>query len=79
MSGTVLYDLPGPRARRRHRVAGGIGALGVAGVLALILLELVDQGQLDGEVSRFLTVEGTWVAIREGLVNTLSVAVMARC
>ena len=77
MSGTVLYDLPGPRARRRHLVAGGIGALGVAGVLTLILLELADQGQLDSEVWRFLTVEGTWVAIREGLVNTLKVAVVA--
>lgn len=77
MSATVLYDVPGPRARRRHRAAGGIGAAGVAIVLGVVVLKLSAEGQLDGQTWRFLTVEGTWIAIREGLLNTLKVAVVA--
>ena len=77
MSATVLYDVPGPRARQRHRAAGGIGAAGVAIVLGVVVLKLSAEGQLDGQTWRFLTVEGTWIAIREGLLNTLKVAVVA--
>lgn len=77
MSASVLYDLPGPRARRRHRVAGGVGALGVAVVLGLIGVRLAEEGQFDAQTWEFLTVAGTYDAIWEGLVNTLRVAVVA--
>jgi glutamate transport system permease protein len=77
MSASVLYDVPGPQAARRHRVAGGIGALGVAVVLALIGFKLAEEGQLNAETWRFLTVPGTYDAILEGLINTLQVAVVA--
>ncbi len=74
---SVLYDVPGPRARARQRVAGGIGALGLAVVLALLFFRLRDQGQFEADTWEFLTVEGTYRAIWEGLVNTLRVAVVA--
>lgn len=74
MSGSVLYDLPGPIARRRHRIAGGIGALGVAAVLGLVGVKLAQEGQLSAQTWRFLTVPGTYDAILEGLINTLQVA-----
>ncbi len=74
---SVLYDMPGPRSRARHRAAGGIGALGVVAVVAFLVLELSEAGQLDGRTWRFVTVEGTWIAIRDGLINTLRVAVVA--
>jgi glutamate transport system permease protein len=78
MSGAaVLYDVPGPRARRRHRVAGVLAALAVAGALAWVLGRLSAEGQLDEETWRFVTVEGTWRAIFDGLRNTLQVAVVA--
>jgi glutamate transport system permease protein len=73
----VLYDAPGPRATRRQRIAGGIGALGVAAVLALIVSKLAAEGQFDARTWEFLTVEGTWRAIWEGLRNTLRVAAVA--
>jgi glutamate transport system permease protein len=73
----VLYDVPGPRSRARHRAAGGISALGVAAIVAWLLLELYDAGQLDEQTWRFVTVEGTWIAIRDGLINTLQVAAVA--
>ncbi len=74
---SVLYDVPGPRARRRQRVAGGIGALGLAIVLGLLAIRLQQEGQFDSKTWEFLTVEGTYRAIWEGLVNTLRVAVVA--
>ena len=77
MSASVLYDLPGPVARRRHRIAGGVGALGVAVVLGLVGVRLAEEGQFEARTWEFLTVAGTYKAIWEGLVNTLRVAVVA--
>jgi glutamate transport system permease protein len=77
MSAAVLYDLPGPKARRRHRVAGGVGALGVAAVLGLAAVKLAEEGQFEAQTWRFLTVPGTYDAILEGLINTLRVAAVA--
>jgi glutamate transport system permease protein len=77
VSAGVLYDVPGPRAVRRQRIAGGIGALGIAVVLALIVQKLAAEGQFDQKTWEFLTVEGTWRAIWQGLRNTLRVAAAA--
>jgi glutamate transport system permease protein len=77
MSASVLYDIPGPQAIRRHRVAGGIGALGVAAVLGVVGFRLAEEGQFDADTWRFLTVPGTYDAILQGLINTLRVAVVA--
>lgn len=44
---SVLFDAPGPRARRRILIGNVIGGLVVAGVVALVLLRLAEQGQLD--------------------------------
>ncbi|MBA2644961.1 MAG: amino acid ABC transporter permease [Solirubrobacterales bacterium] len=77
MSASVLYDLPGANARRRHRIAGGVGALGVAVVLGLVGVRLAEEGQFDAQTWEFLTVPGTYDAILEGLLNTLRVAVVA--
>lgn len=46
---TVLYDAPGPRARRRALVGGAVATVVIAGLLALALLRLADAGQLGAE------------------------------
>jgi glutamate transport system permease protein len=74
---SVLYDVPGPRAVRLHRVAGGIGALGIAAILGLVLVRLAQEGQLDADTWEFLAVPETYVAIWEGLLGTLQVAAVA--
>jgi glutamate transport system permease protein len=51
--------------------------VGVAAIAAFVLLELEQAGQLDSQTWRFVTVEGTWIAIRDGLINTLRVAAVA--
>ena len=76
----MLYDLPAPQAPRPHRLAGGIGALGVAVVLGLVAVKLAEEGQFEAQTWRFLTVPGTYDAILEGLISTLRIAVVAtRC
>lgn len=44
---SVLFDAPGPRARRRILLGNLVGAVIVAGVIALVLLRLAEKGQLD--------------------------------
>ncbi|MDQ0379998.1 amino acid ABC transporter permease [Amycolatopsis thermophila] len=41
----VLFDIPGPKARARHRVLAGLGILAVAAVLAYIVYRFIDSGQ----------------------------------
>ena len=74
---SVLYDLPGPNAIRRHRIAGGIGALGIAAILGLVLFRLGQEGQLSADTWEFLAVPETYVALWEGLLDTLQVAAVA--
>ena len=47
MSATVLFDVPGPRGRRRQRIGSAIGLLFVLGLVGLTLWRLGINGQLD--------------------------------
>jgi glutamate transport system permease protein len=43
----VLYDVPGPRARRRGRIASGVAILALLAVVAAVLWKLDSKNQLD--------------------------------
>lgn len=49
MSSSVLYDIPGPRARRRILVGSVIAGLLLATVAVFVVLRLQAQGQLTGQ------------------------------
>ncbi|KNC20047.1 amino acid ABC transporter permease [Arthrobacter sp. RIT-PI-e] len=71
----VLFDAPGPRARRTILIGNIVGVLVALGVLAWVVSALADRGQLAGSMwSPFL--EGrTWeFFILPGLLNTLKAA-----
>ena len=71
----VLFDAPGPRARRTILIGNIIGVLIVLGVVAWMISALADRGQLTAAMwSPFL--EGrTWeFFILPGLLNTLRAA-----
>ncbi len=80
---SVLYDAPGPRARRRAML-GTIGALAAFVILAgLIVKRLADQGQFDGDLwgpwlnpsdDRFSQV---WSLVGKGALATLVAAMLA--
>lgn len=76
MSSTVLFDLPGPRARRRQRIGTVVGALLIAAIVGLALYRLYVNGQLEGDrwAVLFDPASGVPQALGEGLLNTLSVA-----
>ena len=76
MSTSVLFDLPGPSARRRQRIGTVVGGLVVLGLVGLALWRLGANGQLqpDRWAVLFDPASGVPQALGEGLVNTLAVA-----
>jgi glutamate transport system permease protein len=76
---TVLFDIPGPRARRRHRIGTFVGGLVVLVLIGLALWRLGSNGQLDP--SRWAVLfdpnSGVPQAFGTALVNTLKVAAVA--
>jgi glutamate transport system permease protein len=76
MTTPVLFDLPGPKAKARTRIGTGIGSLLILGLLALVLVRLGGNGQLDGQRWAVLFDSRTGVPQTLGrtLVNTLEVA-----
>lgn len=73
---TVLFDLPGPKARRRQRVGTGVGVVLVLGLIALAVWRLGANGQLDPNrwAVLFDPAAGVPQALGEALLNTLAVA-----
>ncbi|HLM05614.1 MAG TPA: amino acid ABC transporter permease [Blastococcus sp.] len=72
----VLFDIPGPRARRRHRIGTFIGGLVLLALIGLGLWRLGVNGQL--EPARWAVLfdpnSGVPRALGTALVNTLQVA-----
>lgn len=69
MSTSVLFDAPGPRARRRHQILTVVGVVLVVAILVLILRKMQQAGQLDPALWKpFVTDRAVW---RDYLVNGL--------
>jgi glutamate transport system permease protein len=79
----VLYDAPGPRARRRNLILGVIATLVILAAVGVAVKRLAAQGQFDGELWAPLFDPGNeyfkddWRAIGLGLLNTLKAAALA--
>jgi glutamate transport system permease protein len=73
---TVLFDIPGPRARRRHRIGTVVGGLVVLALIGLALQRLGSNGQLEAErwAVLFDSSSGVPQAFGRALVDTLQVA-----
>ncbi|MEH3033868.1 MAG: amino acid ABC transporter permease [Aeromicrobium erythreum] len=77
MSTSVLFDAPGPRARRRHRLLGVVTLVLALAVLALAVLRLQDRGQLTGAKWEVFVTPAYVQVLLEGLLDTLKAAVGA--
>jgi len=79
----VLYDVPGPRARRRALIGTVIASLAILGLLAVVFKRLNDQGQFSMELWGPLVdpsnenFELVWELLGKGLLATLTAAVLA--
>lgn len=80
---SVLYDEPGPRARRRALIGTIIALLAIAALLFVAVRRLDEQGQFDWELWGPLLDPGfdefplVWELIGKGLVATLVAAVLS--
>ncbi|MGH3365869.1 MAG: amino acid ABC transporter permease [Nocardioidaceae bacterium] len=77
MSTSVLYDVPGPRARARHRIYALIGSLIIAALLGYVGWRLWEAEQITPENWTFLAQPDIVLSLLEGLVVTLSTAAVA--
>jgi glutamate transport system permease protein len=76
----VLFDVPGPRARRTYRIVGAVAVLALLGLVALIIRGLANpvDNQLTGEKWAPFLDPVTWTAyLLPGLLNTLKAAAIA--
>ncbi|WP_369134754.1 amino acid ABC transporter permease [Modestobacter sp. I12A-02662] len=75
---SLLYDIPGPKARARNRMLTAVGALVVAGLVALAVWRLAVNDQLDPDRWAVLFDARTEVpqALLRALGRTLQVAVI---
>jgi len=70
----VLYDVPGPKTRRRSRLISGVVLLAVAAILGYVILTLAAQGVFAPERWDIFNDPLVWFALLEGLWVTLQVA-----
>ncbi|MGW4805618.1 amino acid ABC transporter permease [Kitasatospora sp. NPDC004272] len=70
---SVLYDVPGPRARRRYLLAGVLGTLGIAALFWWVVSTLADQGQFDGSLWAPFEYNAVQQRILDGVLATLEV------
>lgn len=82
-SQTVLFDVPGPRSRRRHLIGAVVAVLCLAALLAVAGNRLADRGQFDWELWAPMLDPGhedfsaVWEFIGRGLQATLTAAALA--
>jgi glutamate transport system permease protein len=77
---TVLFDVPGPKARRRHRIGGVLGTLVLLALLAGAIYRLADPENNQFSAQKWLPFIDpvTWTSyLLPGLVGTLVASVIS--
>lgn len=83
MSGSVLYDAPGPRTRRLERNASIVVVAVLAAGMVWLVLDMIDRGLFDDRWLVFVapprgqTAEAVWMSLGRGLLATLRAAAVA--
>jgi glutamate transport system permease protein len=75
MSGSVLYDAPGPKTLARHRLYNVVAIVLLTGFLALVVVRLYQEGQFAYDLwEPFLTPAYIRVILVDGLLKTIQMA-----
>jgi len=75
MSGSVLYDAPGPKTVARHRVYNLAALVLVLGLLAFVAWRLYEENQFDYDLwEPFLTPDYISALLVDGVLQTLQMA-----
>ncbi len=73
----VLYEAPGPKARRKIRAATIVSMAVLLCLLVLIILQFYKNGQLDPRYWSIFLRKTTWTFLGEGLLGTVKAALGA--
>jgi glutamate transport system permease protein len=73
----VLFDVPGPRARRRNRIIGVIGSLTLAAMLAYVISRFATTGQFSSTKWSIFEYANVQRTILDGYLHTLYAAAVA--
>ena len=73
----VLYEAPGPRAKKRIAVATVVSLMALAALLAVIIRQFYVTGQLSARYWSLFTRYTTWRFLGSGLAGTLKAALTA--
>ncbi|MET3949565.1 amino acid ABC transporter permease [Arthrobacter sp. UYEF36] len=74
---SVLYDVPGPKARRVSLIGSIIGTVAIAGLLWWAISILAQQGIFEAERWAVFQIPDVWALIGNGIVATLTAAAVA--
>jgi glutamate transport system permease protein len=74
---SVLYDVPGPKARRISLVGSVIGVVLIAALLAWAIMTLAQQGIFQAQRWAIFSQADVWTLIFNGIGATLSAAAIA--
>ena len=80
MSGaSILFDAPGPRARRRHAVLAALGLVVAVALVVLVVLKMKDADQLQADMWKpFATDRAVWRDyLLPGLIGTFKAAAIS--
>ena len=73
----VLFDIPGPKAARRHRVIGAFTIVGLVAIVAAIIWKFNAEGQFAYEKWEPFVTPSLVQLLLEGLAKTLLAGVLA--
>ena len=73
----ILYEVPGPKMRRRIAIATAISLIVLASLIVVIVRQFYVTGQLQAKYWSLFTRYTTWRFLGRGLAGTLEVALMS--
>lgn len=74
---SVLYDVPGPKARRVSLIGSIVGAVVIAGLLWWAISILAQQGIFEADRWAVFQIPDVWALIGSGILATLTAAALA--
>jgi glutamate transport system permease protein len=74
---SILYDAPGPRARRRNLLLGVVGTVVLLAAVGFVVYRLAVTGQFDAAQWQWILYKNVQLLLVYGLVNTLRAFALA--
>ncbi|SFI38141.1 MULTISPECIES: amino acid ABC transporter permease [Microbacterium] len=72
MSGSVLYDVPGPRAQARNRIIGAVTIVVVLAIIGFVIWRLFATGQFSAQKWELFGYTRVWQMIGQATLATLT-------